>query len=436
MLKYSLKNYVKRIICKIYKIYFDIFISNFNLAMTINKKSFQREKNSIEKKFPDIVRDFSLNLDIIEIDSMIRKKFEYEYEHKRKEIASKIESERKKLSRPMFEIEKRCIEIDIKALENEFDKVMNQTDFKSYVEEIGDLLELSKELEPEKKTAMFFGNNSKKQQEKKENEKSSQTPKYIKEYKQLIIEKYLSVAKKYYNITIHYQNSNKFTCSVCDFDLTKFRNTELGTIVCPVCCVEKTILVKNTISTDNQSSNDGYDDRENFWKALQRFQGKQTSIPPKKLYKKLEEYFSSFEPPLFTEKQVKIMPLNKNGSRGNTTKQMMIKALTETNNNAYFEDINLICHEYWGWALPKIHDEEQIMKDYDATQEIFKKLPDKTRKSSPNTEYRLWQHFNIRGYKYPLSDFKMVKTRDILSSLDELMKKMCDGAGLPFTPAL
>jgi hypothetical protein len=115
---------------------------------------------------------------------------------------------------------------------------------------------------------------------------------------------------------------------------------------------------------------------------------------------------------------------------------MMFKALSETNNSVFYEDVNLICHLYWGWLLPDISaDEDQIMNDYDMTQDVFKKIP-KDRRSSLNAQYRLWQHLRIRGYKYPIDDFKIVKTPDILVEHDRIMKIMCEECKLPFLPAL
>jgi hypothetical protein len=182
------------------------------------------------------------------------------------------------------------------------------------------------------------------------------------------------------------------------------------------------------------NSKDGYEDRENFWKALQRFQGKQNNHIPERLFKELDDYFVSFG--LLTGKQICSLELTKKGTRGNTSRGMMFKALSETNNSVFYEDVNLICHLYWGWLLPDISsDEEQIMNDYDITQEVFKKIP-KDRRSSLNAQYRLWQHLRIRGYKYPIDDFKIVKTPDILVEHDRIMKIMCDECELPFIPAL
>ena len=110
--------------------------------------------------------------------------------------------------------------------------------------------------------------------------------------------------------------------------------------------------------------------------------------------------------------------MDSEGRRGKTTKQLMYKALLETGNSGYYEDINLICHVYWGWLLPDIeHLEDRIMHDYDVTQRIYNEIP-KDRRSSLNSQFRLYVHL-LRYQKeisFPIraKDFKIPTTRDIL----------------------
>ena len=351
-------------------------------------------------------------------------KFEFEKEHKSKAIQNQIQIEKEKLIYPLYRIEIQIIQNDIIQLENEYRSIMTNQKQSKYISLTKNILEMYNLIGPKKKVISF--NNTK--QSKKEDLLHMK-------YRKLLIEKYLDLFQRFHDINIIYNYSLKTMCQTCSLDLTKYI-LEDGIVVCPRCNTEKTLLIHTSIVSEIKyvNSKDGYEDRENFWKALQRFQGKQNNHIPERLYKELDEYFRSFGLPIGEE--ICKIELSKKGTRGNTSRGMMFKALSETNNSVFYEDVNLICHLYWGWLLPDISaNEDQIMNDYDMTQEVFKKIP-KDRRSSLNAQYRLWQHLRIRGYKYPIEDFKIVKTPDILVEHDRIMKIMCDECKLQFSPAL
>jgi hypothetical protein len=380
----------------------------------------------MDRTFPAIEKTFSENLDINELHDFLLRKFKFEQEYKSKIILNLIEIEKKKLEPQLYLIEIKIIEKEIETLQNQYQYIVNKTQQNEYLQIAKDLLSLNNEIGPKKKIISF--NNQK--QLKKEDVLTTK-------FRKLIVEKYIDIFKRFHpNIHLAYPFTNKNLCQVCQFDLSKFVSEDTGIVVCPKCSVEKTTLIHTSLVSEVKymNSKDGYEDRENFWKALQRFQGKQNNHIPERLYRELDEYFTSFG--LAIGEEIRKLELTKKGTRGNTSRGMMFKALSETNNSVFYEDVNLICHLYWGWLLPDIvADEELIMKDYDQTQEVFKKIP-KDRRSSLNAQYRLWQHLRIRGYRYPIEDFKIVKTQDILTEHDRIMKIMCDECGLPFIPAL
>jgi len=394
---------------------------NYMDTNLINIHNFQIH---LDRNFPMVEKTFSENLDINELHDFLLKKFEFEREYKTKAIYNQILLEKEKLKYPLYRIEINNIQIDIKYLETEYEKLINNVEETKYLYLTKNILEQYNLIGPKKKVISF--NNTK--QSKKEDLL------HIK-YRKLLIEKYLDLFQRFHDINIIYNHSLKTVCQTCSLDLTKYI-LEDGIVVCPRCNTEKTLLIHNSIVSEVKyvNSKDGYEDRENFWKALQRFQGKQNNHIPERLFKELDEYFRSFGLPIGLE--ICKLELTKKGTRGNTSRGMMFKALSETNNSVFYEDVNLICHLYWGWLLPDISaNEEQIMNDYDMTQEVFKKIP-KDRRSSLNAQYRLWQHLRIRGYRYPIEDFKIVKTPDILVEHDRIMKIMCDECGLTFSPAL
>jgi ribosomal protein L37AE/L43A len=379
----------------------------------------------MERNFPCIEKTFSDNLDILELHDFLMKKFEFERETKTKLILKQIEIEKQKLEEPLYLIEIKIIKNNILELESEYHHLIHHHKINEYYKFTNQIFEYYNQIGHKKKIISF--NNTK--QTKKEDEINTKLRKFL-------IEKYLDIFKRYHEIHITHTQNLKTICPVCQTDLTKVISEEAGIVVCPKCNTEKTMLIHTSIISEVKymNSKDGYEDRENFWKALQRFQGKQNNHIPERLYKELDEYFKSFG--LAIGKEICSFELTKKGTRGNTSRGMMFKALSETNNSVFYEDVNLICHLYWGWLLPDISaDEEQIMNDYDMTQEVFKKIP-KDRRSSLNAQYRLWQHLRVRGYRYPIDDFKIVKTPDILVEHDRIMKIMCDECNLPFISAL
>jgi hypothetical protein len=397
-----------------------------------NTNSVQKKRDivsydtSLKQNYPPLTKEFSSFLNIIEIDTFIKNKIEYEYEHKLVIYEKQLDMEMKKLQKKLFEIEKINIENDIKFLEKEINDIKERVKINEYINETKDIINLYKDIGPKKKVITFSMSKTEKKQDMNDNKEQL-----------YLIEKFISIAKYYHEINLIYP-PKKLICEGCGANLQKIFSDDSGCCICPICGVEKTVLVQNIIISENKGNNmkEGYEDRENFEKALHRFQGKQVNQPPKKLYSELDEYFMSFNPPLPTGDIIRKLPLQQNGSKKGTSRSMIIKALSETGNSVFYDDVNLISHLYWGWALPDLSaDEDKIMNDYDITQEIYKKIP-KDRKSSLNTQYRLWQHLKIRGYNYPIDVFKIVKTPDIIAEHDRIMEIMCKEAGLPFSPAL
>jgi hypothetical protein len=378
----------------------------------------------LDKNFPVLEKTFSENLNILELHEILLKRFSYEKENKTKLLLKEIEYLKSKYNQELYIIEIKSIQHTIQKLKQEYDDIIQEIQKNKYLERTKELLLMYNQIGFKRKVISFNNKQTKKEDI------------LVNKHRKKIIEMYLDIYKKFYPIHIQYRNIVKPCCQVCQLELSKYICEEEGIVICPKCNTEKTMLIHTHIVSEVKymNSKDGYEDRENFWKALQRFQGKQNNHIPERLYKELDEYFQSFGLPV--GKDICNLELSKKGTRGNTSRSMMFKALSETNNSVFYEDVNLICHMYWGWLLPDISaDEDQIMNDYDMTQEVFKKIP-KDRRSSLNAQYRLWQHLRIRNYRYPIDDFKIVKTPDILVEHDRIMRIMCEECNLTFIPAL
>lgn len=260
------------------------------------------------------------------------------------------------------------------------------------------------------------------------------------EYRLRLIRDYLHFAKDYIRLEIIHKVHVKAVCPICGLDFTKiFVDEESGLCTCPECGYERESISHHSTFKDSQRVNIGnrnnYEDCENFRKVLMRFQGKQPNRPPGKLYEHLDEYFKKIRKPIGDE--IQTLPLSSEGKKKGTSRQMMIEALIETNNTAYYDDINLIMHIYWGWELPDISElENKIMEDYMLTQQVYNTIPNKDRDASLNIQFRLFVHLKAIGYPCIKEDFKIQTSRDSLEFHQEMWKIMCEKTGLKFHPVI
>jgi hypothetical protein len=153
----------------------------------------------------------------------------------------------------------------------------------------------------------------------------------------------------------------------------------------------------------------------------------------KKMFHDLDVYFDRKHVP--SRETVIKQPLNENGTRGKTSRNMLLTALSETGYSDYYVDCSLIGVLYWKWTAPDVSDlEDKIMDHYDKTQKVFLSLENIDRDSSPNIQFRLFRHLQLVGHPCVAEDFKIVKTQEILENLENLWYIMCMGAGLPYLP--
>jgi len=375
---------------------------------------------------PDLVKgSYTTDLNIIKIHEAILLRFSYFHS-----TIPLIESQIKKYENDINPDEKTINEI--KEIENQISVLKKLIDDYTHKRSYNKYLSLTKNLIEEYATVAT--NKSKgviifKQSKEKENPE-------IVEKRLKIIRHYLDIAKDYIRLEIIHHQTNKINCPGCGINLNNiFIDEEIGLCICPECGYERETISHNSTFRDIQRSNNGnrnnYDDCENFRKALLRFQGKQVHKPPSKLYDQLDTFFEKTGKP--SRQTVQKQSLTPDGKKKGTSRQMMFEALAETNNSAYYDDINLIMHEYWGWNLPDIsHLEEQIMEDYIATQQVYNSIPNKDRDASLNIQFRLFVHLKAVDYQCNKDDFKIQTSRDSLIFHSEMWKIMCDKTGIKF----
>ena len=260
------------------------------------------------------------------------------------------------------------------------------------------------------------------------------------DYRLQIIRQYLDHAREYIQIEMIHKMDLKANCPVCGLDFSKiFTDEDSGLCNCPNCGYEREAISHTSTYKDSQRVNIGnrnnYDDCENFRKALMRYQGKQPHKPPEKLYEQLDDYFENIGKA--HRNDIKKLPKTSEGRKKGTSRQLMFEALGETNNSAYYDDINLIMHIYWGWDLPDVSDlEEKIMEDYINTQQVYNAIPNKDRNASLNIQFRLYVHLKALDLPCNKEDFKIQTSRDSLEFHQAMWKIMCEKTGIKFYPIL
>lgn len=383
-----------------------------------------------EQEPPDLVRGtYTNDLNINKIHEAILLRFEI--------FIKSIPKYKKQLEELIFislnenrpENEIKIINREIKKLRNIISDYENKTSYHKYISESTELLkEYNKVASNASKGVIFF---------KKQAEKEDEA---IVNHRLYLIREYIDVAKKYIKLEISHKPSNKSVCESCKADMSKnLIDEDLGLIICPKCGYERENISYNSTYKDiqrvNLSNPNNYDDCENFRKALLRFQGKQNHRPPSKLYEQLDEYFIRIKKPVSSD--ILKLSLTSDGKKKGTSREMMFDALSETNNSAYYDDINLILHIYWGWELPDIsHLEERIMEDYINTQHVYNSVVQKDRNASLNIQFRLYVHLKAVGYPCTKDDFKIQTSRDSLIFHNEMWKLMCEKTGIKFHPVI
>lgn len=372
----------------------------------------------LDEKPPErIIASYVNDFNILQVDETILKKFAYERKKTIHDLENRLIIEKRKLNQLQTIVERKSTLAEIERLTSAIDRINKNVDEKEYREQTIDLLEIYRSLGVKTKKISF--------RSLKESDSETSND----ELRHRLISNYLEIARKYIKIDVVREIPYNYHCPNCGSDLREVTiDEETGVQQCS-CGLKKYNILRNNIIPDSSrvpNSKIGYDDRENFIKSLQRDQGQQPNKIPDVLFEILDNYFESFDLP--SAEEIIKRPLTKKGSRVNSSKQLMIKALQETGNSGYYEDINLICHLYWNWTLPDYSEiMDLVIEDYDKLQPIFISLP-KERKSNLNIEFRRFKHLQMRGYPCNIDDFKMIKTREILEEHDRIWMAMIEQA--------
>ena len=248
-------------------------------------------------------------------------------------------------------------------------------------------------------------------------------------YRVQLIRRYLALARKYILENVVYEPPRHVTCD-CGTDLAEMVIDLNGVFVCSTCGTERLRIGRKKVAATGGEDvpmrrRQENEERDNFVKALIRFQGMQKDRLPSDLLPRLDEYFRANNYPTGTDVRA--------GQGGDAvlSKDVMYKALAAVGCPMY-EHINLICNKVWGWPLPELHHlYDTILQHFDVLQRVAqaKGIP------TINTQYRLFKHLEMAGFPCYAVDFRIPKTREIIQADEERWRTMCEGVE-PYEAAL
>lgn len=255
--------------------------------------------------------------------------------------------------------------------------------------------------------------------------------------KEILLEKFLDVAKRYLPIkTFKQEIQKKHTCD-CG-NSSEFTQTE-NTVTCDECGIERNIYTIHTNFKDvdrvNLSQKYKYDKKTHFRDTMNQYQGKQNKKIDNKVYSRCEDWFrrhnllvdtkgmEGTESELFYKRHSKI------------TKGHIYMSLSETENTSYYEDVNLIHNYFTGIPCPDISFiESELNDDFDKVASAYEQIKDVDRTNFLNGQYVLYQLLRRRKIKVNESDFHKLKTRERLLEHDSIWTLVCLAAEWSYFP--
>lgn len=357
-------------------------------------------------------------LDILSIDSKIRKKFEEEY-NKLPIYKEKLEEIQISLENTNFNHKiRKTLEKGRKDLLNYIEEVETNKNFHFYIMETVIYIEKYKKILKTPIKLNFMG-----KQTKNNKEKIS------------VIDNFLEAVSKYMDIEINISNKkSKIRCLNCpnkkDFDII-----EGNTYICNHCYAKQIIMKHNSSYNDidriNIYSKYMYDRKIHFRDCIKQYQGKQNSTIPDKIYTELEEEFRRHH-----------LLCNENNSNikqekfKNITKNHVLIFLKELNYSKHYENVHLIHYNLTGIKPADIsHLEDQLLDDFDLLTDLYDRIYKHiNRKNFINTQYVLYQLLRRHRHSCKKEEFIILKTNDRKSFHDEICKTLFEELGWNHTP--
>jgi hypothetical protein len=385
------------------------------------KKDFT-ENNKLPSKITSV---YKLDYNILYIDEIIRKKLEQEKYKKCKKLKKKLDFLSNKPS--VNHIEHIKNQKKIEKIKNEIELITSGERIKKYNKKVNNIISEYKNLKTKIHTVFFENDLEPENYQNLDNEKIRRL---------FLIDKFLDIASNYINIDIvRLPEKPNSICLGCGKNISNVIISDYGSKRCPFCNTEHEIVISVGINKDNSRLNNNNNEEEsidNFLRAFDRKQGIQVERPDESLYQELDNFFISNGRP--TGEEIRKLPLNSRGRRGDTNHKMLWNALSQIGRSQYYEDDEIIGHIYWGWKLNDYsHLKERIIDKYNKTQQVFYQIPleERERNSSLGTQYRLWRHLQLEGVECYQNEFKIAENSESLRLHNKIWRLMVEGANDP-----
>jgi hypothetical protein len=214
--------------------------------------------------------------------------------------------------------------------------------------------------------------------------------------------------------------------------------------ICEECGLESELIVFNddnysyaSLQHINLNQKYKYEKICHFRDTINQFQAKQNKYIPKKVFDDLEDM-------IIKHGLKNINSIIQKEMYAKVTKKHIRDFLSETNNNKYYEDIQLLWCKITGNKPPDISNlEKKLYDDFNRLVDVFLSLNnnreetgdnEKKRKNFLNSQYILKQLLRRYNYKVDDSELSMLKTPARLREHDEIYEKCCERLSWTFQP--
>lgn len=365
---------------------------------------------------------YQTDLNLIELNSAIINQIKKDIEEKTKSIQTQISTLKESIQQPQKLLTRRSALNKIEVLEKELATVESQSRLLGYQAAVEPWLEEYRKIGPEVKV-MIFG---------KSTPRPTEEEPTMALHRQKIIAQFLSAAQPFISLDIVQDVSTSRNCEVCQMVFEDMVPDDNGILHCN-CGIERSSLQGETMTlgiAKSSTNRNEYDPKSNFENLLRRKQCKQENLIDPKVFEDLDNYFANYKLP--TSAQIKAQPCLPDRTKAGTSLEMILKALSDTGHVIYYDDVDLLCHLYWGWEPLNVEMyQDRIMADHDAVENMYQTLITEQkleRKSAINTQYKLFQILR-RYVPCKVEDFKMIKTPEILEFYDTICAQIWERLG-------
>lgn len=357
------------------------------------------------------------DLDIIEIDNKIRQSFDNEVKNLQ-HYKEKLEDLKKTLNSSYLYPHKRNeLEKTIFELKQTIEKIENSEQLNFYTIETTELLEKYHQILKTPVKLSFCGKSRQNNREKSE-----------------IIQKYIEIARKYYQINIK-PTDKKFRlyCDSCS-NKQDFA-TEENAYICLECGAQQEVLQHTTSYKDSDRVNIAtkytYDRKVHFRDCINQYQGKQNCTIDQKIYDQIEDILERHH----------LLIGDKNTKRevrfANITKEHILMFLKELGFSKHYENVTLIHYNITGKKPDDIsYLEDKLLADFDLLVETYDKhFKNKMeRVNFISTQYVLYQLLLKHKHPCKKEDFVILKTMDRKNFHNNLTRDIFGYLGWNFQP--